>query len=111
MPMSRAVCETLPLFFRSAATRNSFSKPSIICFFASANGKLPFAEAKKSMIENFEREFLVSALRKNDGNVSQTARDIGMVRQSLQQKIRELGLRSESLGSAPASQQAKGENQ
>ncbi|MCS5619524.1 MAG: sigma-54 dependent transcriptional regulator, partial [Myxococcota bacterium] len=66
------------------------------------NGKLPFAEAKKSMIENFEREFLVSALRKNDGNVSQTARDIGMVRQSLQQKIRELGLRSESLGSAPA---------
>lgn len=75
------------------------------------NGKLPFSEAKKSMIENFEREFLVSALRKNDGNVSQTARDIGMVRQSLQQKIRELGLRSESLGSAPASQQAKGENQ
>ena len=78
---------------------------------AECNGKLPFSEAKKSMIENFEREFLVSALRKNDGNVSQTARDIGMVRQSLQQKIRELGLRSESLGAAPASQQTKGENQ
>ncbi len=60
-------------------------------FVAGAN----FADAKKQTIEGFERDFLLSALRRNDGNVSQTAREIGMVRQSLQQKIRELGLRSQ----------------
>ena len=35
------------------------------------------------------------ALRQHGGNVSRTAQTIGMVRQSLQQKIRELDLRSE----------------
>jgi len=54
-----------------------------------------FAEVKKQTVENFEREFLLAALRRNEGNVSQTAREIGMVRQSLQQKIRELELRAE----------------
>jgi len=56
---------------------------------------LPFAEAKKLTIEAFERSFLLRALRDNDGNISRTAQAIGMVRQSLQQKIRELDLRSE----------------
>ncbi len=54
-----------------------------------------FSEAKKSMVEDFEREFLLRALREHDGNISRTAQSIGMVRQSLQQKIRELELRSE----------------
>jgi DNA-binding NtrC family response regulator len=56
---------------------------------------LPFAEAKRRLIEEFERSYLLSALRRNEGNVSRTAESIGMVRQSLQQKIRELGLRAE----------------
>jgi DNA-binding NtrC family response regulator len=56
---------------------------------------LPFTEAKRSAIESFERAFLLRALRENEGNVSRTAEAIGMVRQSLQQKIRELGLRDE----------------
>ena len=56
---------------------------------------LAFSEAKKSMVERFERDFLLAALRRNGGNISRTAESIGMVRQSLQQKIRELGLRSE----------------
>ena len=56
---------------------------------------LPFNEAKKRTVEHFERSFLLQALRENDGNVSRTAQSIGMVRQSLQQKIRELDLRSE----------------
>ena len=42
-----------------------------------------------------ERAYLLKALRQNDGNISRTAEAIGMVRQSLQQKIRELDLRSE----------------
>ncbi len=62
---------------------------------ASALSGVAFSEAKKTMVEGFEREFLLSALREHDGNISRTAQSIGMVRQSLQQKIRELELRSE----------------
>ena len=53
-----------------------------------------FAEAKKRAVESFERSYLVRALREHDGNVSRTAEAIGMVRQSLQQKLRELGIRA-----------------
>ena len=60
-----------------------------------AAGELPFSEAKRAAVEGFEREFLLRALRANEGNVPRTAEAIGMVRQSLQQKIRELGLRDE----------------
>jgi DNA-binding NtrC family response regulator len=54
-----------------------------------------FADAKKQTVEAFERNFLLRALRAHEGNVSQTARTVGLVRQSLQQKIRELNLRDE----------------
>ncbi len=56
---------------------------------------LPFSDAKRRVIESFEHSYLLRALRQHDGNISRTAEAIGMVRQSLQQKIRELGLRSE----------------
>jgi two-component system nitrogen regulation response regulator NtrX len=56
---------------------------------------VPFSDAKKRVVEDFERSFLLRALRENDGNISRTAEAIGMVRQSLQQKIRELELRDE----------------
>ncbi|MEQ8279871.1 MAG: sigma-54 dependent transcriptional regulator [Deltaproteobacteria bacterium] len=59
------------------------------------DSSVPFAEAKKKALEAFERAYLLRALRENEGNISRTAEAIGMVRQSLQQKIRELGLRSE----------------
>jgi DNA-binding NtrC family response regulator len=59
---------------------------------------MTFGDAKRQTVESFERDFLLSALRENEGNVSRTAQAIGMVRQSLQQKIRELGLRSEDWG-------------
>ena len=56
---------------------------------------LPFGQAKRRAVEGFERAFLLRALRENGGNISRAAESIGMVRQSLQQKIRELELRSE----------------
>jgi DNA-binding NtrC family response regulator len=56
---------------------------------------LPFSDAKRAAVERFERDFLLRALRAHDGNISRTAEAIGMVRQSLQLKIRELGLRDE----------------
>jgi DNA-binding NtrC family response regulator len=58
-------------------------------------GDLSFSEAKRQTVDRFERGFLLRALRAHDGNISRTAESIGMVRQSLQQKIRELELRSE----------------
>jgi DNA-binding NtrC family response regulator len=62
---------------------------------AAADLELPFADAKRRTVESFEREYLSEALREHDGNVSRTASAIGMVRQSLQQKIRELGLKAD----------------
>jgi DNA-binding NtrC family response regulator len=59
---------------------------------------LTFGDAKKRAVETFERGFLLKALRRSGGNISRAAESIGMVRQSLQQKIRELGLRSEDWG-------------
>jgi DNA-binding NtrC family response regulator len=59
-----------------------------------ALSELPFAEAKRRAVQAFERSYLERALRAHDGNISRTAEAIGMVRQSLQQKIRELGLRT-----------------
>jgi DNA-binding NtrC family response regulator len=54
---------------------------------------LPFAEAKQRAVESFERSYLSEALSRHDGNVSRTAEALGMLRQSLQQKLKELGLR------------------
>jgi DNA-binding NtrC family response regulator len=57
--------------------------------------QVSFSDAKRRVVTAFERAYLLGALRRNGGNVSRTARTIGMVRQSLQQKIREHDLRSE----------------
>ena len=62
---------------------------------------LPFSDAKKQAVEDFERRYLLRALRAHGGNISRAAEAIGMVRQSLQQKIRELGLRDEDWSQSP----------
>ncbi|MEE9558775.1 MAG: sigma-54 dependent transcriptional regulator [Candidatus Brocadiales bacterium] len=54
---------------------------------------LSFKEAKKRAVEAFEREFITQSLGEHDGNVTRTASALGMHRQALQQKIRELRLR------------------
>ncbi|MHC4197164.1 MAG: sigma-54-dependent transcriptional regulator [Planctomycetota bacterium] len=54
---------------------------------------LPFKEAKKRAVEAFEREFINRSLDEHDGNVTRTASALGMHRQALQQKVRELRLR------------------
>jgi DNA-binding NtrC family response regulator len=59
---------------------------------AAPGAELPFREAKRRATESFERTYLIRALREHGGNISRTAESLGMVRQSLQQKIRELSL-------------------
>jgi two-component system response regulator AtoC/two-component system nitrogen regulation response regulator NtrX len=53
---------------------------------------LPFREWKKHMVESAEREYFLGHLEKNGSNISKTARALKMHRQSLQQKLRELGI-------------------
>lgn len=62
---------------------------------------VPFAEAKRLASEAFERRYLGLALARQDGNVKRAAESVGMVRQSLQQKMRELGLRRAKEDSEP----------
>lgn len=56
---------------------------------------LPLTEAKATLVESFERHAISRALQNHDGNVSAAARQLGIHRQSLQQKITQLGIRVE----------------
>jgi len=53
-----------------------------------------FADAKRRSIEEFERAYIQAALRESGGNISRAAQAMGIARQSLQQKIRELDLKA-----------------
>ena len=56
--------------------------------------ELPLTEAKAQLVERFERYAITRALERNDGNISAAARDLGVHRQSLQQKLAALGIQS-----------------
>jgi DNA-binding NtrC family response regulator len=51
-----------------------------------------FREAKEQTVVRFERDFLLAALRRSGGNITRAADEVGMYRQSFQQKMRELGI-------------------
>jgi DNA-binding NtrC family response regulator len=59
---------------------------------------LPFAEARERALDAFDRVYLQAALERHGGNVSATARALDMHRQSLQKKLRQLGLARETPG-------------
>jgi len=56
---------------------------------------LPLTEAKAKLVESFEQQTITRALQNQAGNVSAAARQLGIHRQSLQQKIAQLGIRVE----------------
>ena len=60
-----------------------------------ASKGLSFREAKEQLVGDFERRFLLDALRRNGGNITRAAEEVGMYRQSFQQKMRELGITSD----------------
>ena len=64
---------------------------------ASGNGTgaSTFREAKERIIERFERDFLTEALRRHNGNITKAAEEIGMYRQNLQQKMKDLGIKGD----------------
>ena len=51
-----------------------------------------FRDAKDRFVADFEKGFLVQALRRNGGNITKAAEEVGMYRQNFQQKMRELGI-------------------
>jgi DNA-binding NtrC family response regulator len=53
---------------------------------------LPLTEAKGRLVEQFERHAIARALAQHAGNVSAAARQLGVHRQSLQQKMDQLGI-------------------
>ena len=55
--------------------------------------QLPFKQAKEKITERFMREYLARKLRENDGNISHTAAELGIHRQSLQTMMRRLGIK------------------
>lgn len=63
--------------------------------FAPELFELPLTEAKDRLVESFERTAVERALSRNAGNISAAARDLGIHRQSLQQKMTALGITAE----------------
>lgn len=55
--------------------------------------ELPLTEARDRLVEDFEKQAIERALCKTDRNVSAAARNLGIHRQSLQQKMTKLGIR------------------
>lgn len=53
----------------------------------------PLTEARNQLVEEFERSMIRHALQMEQKNVSAAARRLGIHRQSLQQKMKQLGLR------------------
>lgn len=49
--------------------------------------ELPLVEAREVALDEFDRAYLTSALSRHGGNIAQTARAIGLHRQSLQKLL------------------------
>ncbi len=54
---------------------------------------LPLTEARSQLVEAFERLMIERALQMESGNVSAAARRLGIHRQSLQQKMKQMGIK------------------
>lgn len=73
-------CSMLPPEIRSDVKMPDVSNPSIVV--------MPLREAR----EAFEREYLLAQVNRFGGNISKTARFIGMERSALHRKLRALGV-------------------
>ena len=52
-----------------------------------------FASPLKEAREHFEKEYLITQLKRNHGNISRTADFIGMERSALHRKLKSLGIK------------------
>ncbi len=56
------------------------------------NELLSFKDAKEQLLENFEREYLTSVLKRCDGNISRAARESGLHRKSIERLVKKYSL-------------------
>jgi len=59
-----------------------------------ADSGIPFPDAKKVVVDEFEKDYIAMVLDKNEGNVSRSAEEAGIDRSSFQRLMRKHGLRS-----------------
>ena len=57
--------------------------------YSESNFSIPLREAR----ENFEKDYLTTQLKKFGGNVSKTAKFVGMERSALHRKLKDLGVK------------------
>ena len=69
--------------------KESLSKSLSENFSVADNLSIPLREAR----ENFEKEYLISQIKKFGGNISKTAKFVGMERSALHRKLRLLGVK------------------
>ena len=69
--------------------KESLSRSSEDNFSITENLSVPLREAR----ENFEKEYLTTQLRKFGGNISKTAKFVGMERSALHRKLKILGVK------------------
>jgi ActR/RegA family two-component response regulator len=53
---------------------------------------MPFMQARERAMDAFDRAYLLAAMEKHGGNVSATARALGLHRQSLQKILKRLDI-------------------
>ncbi|MDO8461228.1 MAG: sigma 54-interacting transcriptional regulator [Deltaproteobacteria bacterium] len=53
---------------------------------------LPFKEAKQKVVEGFEKDYLASLLRRNNYNISKTAREAGIDRKHIRNLLKKYGI-------------------
>ncbi|RMG17702.1 MAG: FHA domain-containing protein [Deltaproteobacteria bacterium] len=59
---------------------------------------VPFKDAKESLLEAFEKEYLVNILRRCGGNISEAARRSGLHRKSIERLVKKYGLDAKAIG-------------
>jgi len=69
--------------------KESLSKSANESFSVAENLSIPLREAR----ENFEKEYLISQIKKFGGNISKTAKFVGMERSALHRKLKLLGVK------------------
>ncbi|MFQ5964262.1 MAG: sigma-54-dependent transcriptional regulator [Candidatus Scalinduaceae bacterium] len=82
--------ETLGLndFSEEIRNSNTYCNP-----FSNIDYNMSFRDAKRLIVEAFERDFVSKKLKENNGNISKAAETLGMHRQSLQQKMKDLNMK------------------
>ncbi len=58
----------------------------------SVDMSLPFKEAKQKIVENFEKDYLAALLRRNNYNISKTAREAGIDRKHIRNLLKKYGI-------------------